>query len=153
VEDTLNNSNDLFLTFRKEMEEMSKKTKRLEKENLTLTRKHDLTNRNILEMAEERTKTNAEIVNLQRKNKQLTDIIKQMQIQGRGLPQDQSSVEGEINYTEGEGELSEAEYEYGTEAEDYDDVQTEEEHPPHYGPIPPSDHTCSNGVQAGELVI
>ncbi|RAL59921.1 hypothetical protein DID88_000547 [Monilinia fructigena] len=33
VEDTLNNSNDLFLTFRKEMEEMSKKTKRLEKEN------------------------------------------------------------------------------------------------------------------------
>lgn len=28
VEDTLNNSNDLFLTFRKEMEDMSKKTKK-----------------------------------------------------------------------------------------------------------------------------
>lgn len=67
VEDTLNNSNDLFLTFRKEMEEMSKKTKRLEKENLNLTRKHDLTNRNILEMAEERTKANKEMETLRKR--------------------------------------------------------------------------------------
>src|ERR1700709_1743334 len=85
VEDTLNNSNDLFLTFRKEMEEMSKKTKRLEKENLTLTRKHDATNRSILEMAEERTKTNQEMEALKKKNEKLTSIINQMQKQGRGV--------------------------------------------------------------------
>ena len=40
VEDTLNNSNDLFLTFRREMEEMSKKTKTLEKENARLRREY-----------------------------------------------------------------------------------------------------------------
>ena len=56
VEETLNNSNDLFLTFRKEMEEMSKKTKRLEKENQNLTRNKEITNRNIAEMVEERTR-------------------------------------------------------------------------------------------------
>src|ERR1700712_442791 len=66
VEDTLNNSNELFLTFRKEMEEMSKKTKRLEKENLTLTRKHDQTNRNILEMAEERTRDKEDLEKLRK---------------------------------------------------------------------------------------
>merc|ERR1711964_639216 len=71
VEDTLNNSNDLFLTFRKEMEEMSKKTKRLEKDNMTLTRKHDLTNQNILKI-EERSKTNMEMDSLRKKNEKLT---------------------------------------------------------------------------------
>jgi len=54
VEDTLNNSNDLFMTFRKEMEDMSKKTKRLERENENLKRKHDQVNGNILKMAEDR---------------------------------------------------------------------------------------------------
>ncbi|KAI9660859.1 MAG: hypothetical protein M1829_006424 [Trizodia sp. TS-e1964] len=83
VEDTLNNSNDLFLTFRKEMEEMSKKTKRLEKENLHLTRKHDSTNRNILEMAEERTRTSKEIEALKRKNLNLEKLCRGMQDQGR----------------------------------------------------------------------
>ncbi len=53
VEDTLNNSNDLFLTFRKEMEQMTKKTKKLEKENATVRAKCDTMNRNLLEMAEE----------------------------------------------------------------------------------------------------
>lgn len=53
VEDTLNNSNDLFLTFRKEMEQMTKKAKKLEKENATVRAKCDTMNRNLLEMAEE----------------------------------------------------------------------------------------------------
>ena len=83
MEDTLNNSNDLFLTFRKEMEEMSKKTKRLEKENLTLIRKHDLTNRNILEMAEERTRQNKEMETLRKKSTTLENTIRLMQEQGR----------------------------------------------------------------------
>ncbi|RMD41895.1 hypothetical protein DV735_g3213, partial [Chaetothyriales sp. CBS 134920] len=85
VEDTLNNSNELFLTFRKEMEEMSKKTKRLEKENLTLTRKHDQTNRNILEMAEERTRDKEDLERLRKQEQQMRSIIKTMQEQGRGV--------------------------------------------------------------------
>lgn len=88
VEDTLNNSNELFLTFRKEMEEMSKKTKRLEKENLTLTRKHDQTNRNILEMAEERTRDKDELDKLHKKETQMRSIIQSMREQGRGISQD-----------------------------------------------------------------
>lgn len=84
VEDTLNNSNDLFLTFRREMEEMSKKTKRLEKENHNLTRKHDLTAHNILTMAEDRTNTQHELDALRKKNENLEKLCRGMQAQGRG---------------------------------------------------------------------
>ena len=146
VEDTLNNSNDLFLTFRKEMEEMSKKTKRLEKENLNLTRKHDLTNRNILEMAEERTKTSKDLESLRKKNNTLESVIRQMQDQGRGpmpgmpLERDEDGTESDYD-----SEDDEAEYELGSEEGDYDE-DTEEDlsmqgnanrAPATYGPVPP----------------
>jgi len=150
VEDTLNNSNDLFLTFRKEMEEMSKKTKRLEKENSTLTRKHDLTNRNILEMAEERTRTNQELEAFRKKNEKLTGIINQMQQQGRGLAQGMAGVvEGSMegDYVEGDGDMEGTESDYyededeeGSEEGEYDE-ETEEEiepgAPQPFGPVPP----------------
>ncbi|KAJ3015874.1 hypothetical protein HKX48_004322 [Thoreauomyces humboldtii] len=55
VEETLNKSNELFITFRKEMEQMTKKTRKLEKENATVRLKCERMNKNILEMAEERT--------------------------------------------------------------------------------------------------
>lgn len=162
VEDTLNNSNDLFLTFRKEMEDMSKKTKRLEKENINLTRKHDLTNQNILKMAEER-KTNLEgLEQLRKKNEKLTSIINQMQKQGRGIPSGmagmaEGSIEGE--YAEGDMEGTESEYEYDDEdAEDGDeegseegeyDEDTEEEHmegPKPFGPPLPPTLAAANGI-------
>lgn len=131
------------------MEEMSKKTKRLEKENLALTRKHDLTNRNILEMAEERTKNNQELAVLKKKNEKLTSIINQMQKQGRGvagpMAMAQGSAEGE--YVDGELEGTESEYEYDDEEGDEDpseegefDEDTEEEvqeAPKQFGPAPP----------------
>ena len=66
------------------MEEMSKKTKRLEKENLTLSRKHEATNNNILKMAEERTKTHKELELLRKKNENLEKLCRGMQAQGRG---------------------------------------------------------------------
>ncbi|KAG0311747.1 hypothetical protein BGZ99_009935 [Dissophora globulifera] len=56
VEETLNKSNSLFQTFRREMEAMSKKGAGLEKVNQAIRAKCDTMNRNILEMAEERTK-------------------------------------------------------------------------------------------------
>ncbi|KAL4869435.1 hypothetical protein BDV12DRAFT_81787 [Aspergillus spectabilis] len=113
VEDTLNNSNELFLTFRKEMEEMSKKTKRLEKENLTLTRKHDQTNRNILEMAEERTRNHEELDKWRKKSHHLEALCRRMQAQGRG--------QGLAVDLEGDDEGTESEYE-----EDYEDDDDEE---------------------------
>ncbi|KAI9809852.1 MAG: hypothetical protein M1825_000285 [Sarcosagium campestre] len=121
VEDTLNNSNDLFLTFRKEMEEMSKKTKRLEKENLNLTRKHDLTNRNILEMAADRTRLTAEVETLTAKNARLVQLCRGMQAQGRAGP---VPILGEDQSREGDGssqladEVTESEYEDDDEGED-----------------------------------
>ncbi|EPE32319.1 hypothetical protein GLAREA_07452 [Glarea lozoyensis ATCC 20868] len=167
VEDTLNNSNDLFLTFRKEMEDMSKKTKRLEKENMNLTRKHDLTNQNILKMAQERTKSNEELEALRKKNDKLTSIINQMQKQGRGVAgglmgMPEGSVEGE--YAEGDMEGTESEYEYedeeaedgdeeGSEEGEYDEDTEEEPHLQHgapkpFGPVPPPAPLLANGLLA-----
>lgn len=137
VEDTLNNSNELFLTFRKEMEEMSKKTKRLEKENLTLTRKHDQTNRNILEMAEERTRDKEDLERLRKQEQQMRNIIKTMQEQGRGGPIQQELVDEE-------GTESEYDEDYEDEDEEDDEGSYEGEEElaaeiakPVFGPVPP----------------
>lgn len=154
VEDTLNNSNELFLTFRKEMEEMSKKTKRLEKENLTLTRKHDQTNRNILEMAEERTRDKEDLERLRKQEQQMRNIIKTMQEQGRGggpIPQELVDEEG-----------TESEYDEEYEDEEDDEASYEEEEEelaaeiakPVFGPVPPPEMVASkaNGQKAAAVV-
>ncbi|KAL8787841.1 MAG: hypothetical protein Q9213_002028 [Squamulea squamosa] len=161
VEDTLNNSNDLFLTFRKEMEEMSRKTKRLEKENLNLTRKQDLTNRNILQMAEDRTGVNKELETLRKKNNTLESVIRRMQEQGRA-PAAGSTLEGDEEGTESEYD-DEEEYEEGdSEDAEYDD-DTEEETlqaqvgslpPATFGPVPPPPPVLQphlNGRPNGEV--
>ena len=158
VEETLNNSNELFLTFRKEMEEMSKKTKRLEKDNLNLTRKHDLTNRNILEMAEERTKVNKEMETLRKKNNTLESVIRRMQEQGRA-PAGTGALEGDEEGTESDYEEDDYDEE-GSEEGDYDD-DTEEEALqaqvgalPTFGPVPPpppSSQAQVNGKVNGDI--
>ena len=158
VEETLNNSNELFLTFRKEMEEMSKKTKRLEKENLNLTRKHDLTNRNILEMAEERTKVNKEMETLRKKNNTLESVIRRMQDQGRA-PAGAGALEGDEEGTESDYEEDDYDEEEGSEEGEYDDDTEEEALQAHVGalptfgpvPPPPSSQAQVNGKVNGEI--
>ncbi|KAL9618350.1 MAG: hypothetical protein Q9160_006932 [Pyrenula sp. 1 TL-2023] len=145
VEDTLNNSNDLFLSFRKEMEEMSKKTKRLEKENLNLTRKHESTSRNVLAMAEERTKDKQEIAKLQKKETHMRRIIESMREQGRGEPQ---GLEQELDE---EGTESEYDEEYDEEEDEVSEEDVPEELPkPFIGPVPPPSlvETTANGTRA-----
>lgn len=66
---------------------MSKKTKKLEKENDNYKRKHDALNQNIFKLAEERTKLIRDLDDVRKKNDKLTSIIGQMQQQGRGIPQ------------------------------------------------------------------
>ena len=161
VEDTLNNSNDLFLTFRKEMEDMSKKTKRLEKENLSLTRKHDSTNRNILEMAEERTKANNEIDSLRKKNTTLESVIRRMQDQGRGPALSNGVDVDDGTESEYGSEEEDEEYEVNSEEAEYDD-DTEEDLNMQAGlagsgpfasippPPPPSEPGLANGHFHGE---
>ncbi|KAJ5498210.1 hypothetical protein N7453_007261 [Penicillium expansum] len=159
VEDTLNNSNDLFLTFRKEMEEMSKKTKRLEKENHTLNRKHEQTNRNILEMAEERTRNHEELERWRRKCHHLEALCRRMQAQGRG--EGLALAEGD-DHLEGDDEGTESEYDDDYE-DDEEDISDEEDlHPPPtrveqpsekpvFGPTPPPNllEARANGNAAG----
>ncbi|KAI7448289.1 hypothetical protein KC368_g5944 [Hortaea werneckii] len=153
VEDTLNNSNDLFLTFRKEMEEMSKKTKRLEKENLNLTRKQEATNKNIFQMAEERSQSQQTIERLGRENEKLKKLCRAMQTGGYGnMPgAGQQAVGGGAvggeEFDEGlegetESEYEDEEYDEDEEGEyDDEDKDTEEEsievQPRTYGPPPP----------------
>lgn len=115
---------------------MSKKTKRLEKENLTLTRKHDQTNRNILEMAEERTRDKDELEKLHKKETQMRSIIQSMREQGRGTSQD---IPPEID---DEGTESDFEDEYEDEEEEEGSFEGEEElaaelSKPVFGPVPP----------------
>lgn len=101
------------------MEEMSKKTKRLEKENHTLNRKHEQTNRNILEMAEERTRNHEELDRWRKKCNHLETLCRRMQAQGRGegLPEGNSRLDGDDEGTESE---------YDEEYEDEEDEEEEE---------------------------
>lgn len=126
---------------------MSKKTKRLEKENHTLTRKHDLTNHNILQMAEERTKVSKEMEMLRKKNDNLEKLCRGMQQQGRGQVPNLDVGTLESEGTESEYEYDEEDEEEGSE--DYDeDTEEETAHgtsapaPPAtgrrpFGPVPP----------------
>lgn len=143
---------------------MSKKTKRLEKENQNLTRKHDATNHNILQMAEERTKTAKEMEMLRKKNENLEKLCRGMQAQGRGgaVPQParidyqqagQTNVDaaGVHDLREEDLDGTESEYEYDDEgSEEYDEDDADELHGqqqaaagasadrlPVYGPPPP----------------
>jgi len=135
---------------------MSKKTKRLEKENVQLNRRHDALNRNVLEMAQEREKNSEEVTSFKLKNKKLTDIINQMQRQGRGLPSASNGTTGtgvEGGFAQersgdamAEGD-TESDYEYedededevelGSEGEYDDDTEEESIHPQPFGPVPP----------------
>lgn len=56
VEETLAKSNDLFTTFRQEMEQMTLKLSKLERENNQLQNKCSTLSKNIIEMADERAK-------------------------------------------------------------------------------------------------
>lgn len=128
VEDTLNNSNDLFLTFRKEMEEMSKKTKRLEKENLTLSRKSETTNRNLLEMAEERTRHQKELENLKKKNLKLESICRALQKE-RNTLENRLRAEGEemLEDEDGDSEYEDDSEELEDGSEDGSDEDVDED--------------------------
>ncbi|KAM0374855.1 hypothetical protein ACHAO7_002807 [Fusarium culmorum] len=133
VEDTLNNSNDLFLSFRKEMEDMSKKGKRLEKENEALKRQKEATAANIIRMAEERQDWKKKTESAEKKTEKLRSIIQQMQQQGRKVPPGMvNTVESGYSDSHGGHEGDESDYsdEEGEEEEEelseFDD-DTEEE--------------------------
>jgi len=112
------------------MEEMSKKTKRLEKENLVLTRKSETTNRNLLEMAEERTKHQKELEILRKKNSKLENLCRALQAERTTLDtklrdQEGSGRGGGVGGGDEGGELLEEEEE---EEEEEDDSEGDSEY-------------------------
>lgn len=127
---------------------MSKKTKRLEKENLNLTRKQEATNKNIFQMAEERSQSQQNIDRLARENEKLKKLCRAMQTGGYGSaaparalsPAHNGHTIATFDTTESEYEDEDEEYDEDEEGEEYDD-DTEEEgidvQPRTYGPPPP----------------
>ena len=126
------------------MEEMSKKTKRLEKENLNLTRKQEATNKNIFQMAEERSQSQQAIDRLTRENEKLKKLCRAMQTGGYtgAAPNADSGADFDDGLEgETESEYEDEEYDEDEEGEYDDDDDTEEEEidvqPRTYGPPPP----------------
>lgn len=117
---------------------MSKKTKRLEKENLNLTRKQEATNKNIFQMAEERSQSQQTIDRLTKENEKLKKLCRAMQTNGYGA----AGAEGQVVPEEEEGETDSEYDEYDEDEEEGEyDEDTEEEaievRPRTYGPVPP----------------
>ena len=109
---------------------MSKKTKRLEKENLNLTRKQEATNKNIFQMAEERSQSQQTIDRLARENEKLKKLCRAMQSGGYGMAGGMAGNDPNAEFDEGlEGE-TESEYEdeeYDEDEEGEYEEDTEEE--------------------------
>lgn len=85
VEDTLSKSNDLFATFRHEMEQMTSKLGRLERENGSLQSKCATLSRNIIEMADERSKQSATIELLKNQKSKLESLCRTLQMERNSL--------------------------------------------------------------------
>lgn len=132
---------------------MSKKTKRLEKENLNLTRKQEATNKNIFQMAEERSQSQQTIDRLVRENEKLKKLCRAMQSGGYGMAggvgggHDPNAEFDEGLEGETESEYEDEEYDEDEEGEYEEDTEEEEidvqQHPQQqqqakmFGPAPP----------------
>lgn len=140
---------------------MSKKSKRLEKENMQLTRKQEATNKNIFQMAEERTHSQHSIDRLTKENEKLKKLCRAMQTNGYGRADMVSAatagasgeapvdIDDEDDEEEEEEDLGETDSEYEDEYDEDEegsvegeyDEDTEEEpievQPRTFGPVPP----------------
>uniref|UniRef100_UPI00358F5746 alpha-taxilin-like n=1 Tax=Myxine glutinosa TaxID=7769 RepID=UPI00358F5746 len=76
---TLSKSNEVFNTFRQEMEKMTKKIKKLEKETSVWRNRWESSNKALLDMAEEKTKHEGEKAALQQKIQRLEKLCRALQ--------------------------------------------------------------------------
>lgn len=131
---------------------MSKKGKRLEKDNDALRRQKDATSTNIIRMAEERQELKKRAEVAEKKSNVLTRTIAQMQEQGRKLPPGMAAVvDSYLNPAAEDGDESAYSNEELSDFEEDDDVTDEEqpEQPVPYGPerppVPPQTAPAING--------
>ncbi|XP_076864607.1 alpha-taxilin [Brachyhypopomus gauderio] len=84
-QNTLSKSNEVFTTFKQEMEKMTKKIKKLEKETTMYRSRWESSNKALLEMAEEKTLRDKELENLQVKVQRLEKLCRALQIERNEL--------------------------------------------------------------------
>lgn len=82
---TLSKSNEVFTTFKKEMEKMTKKIKKLEKETTMYRTRWESSNKALLEMAEEKTLRDKELEGLQVKIQRLEKLCRALQTERNDL--------------------------------------------------------------------
>ncbi|XP_006003293.1 alpha-taxilin isoform X2 [Latimeria chalumnae] len=82
---TLSKSNEVFTTFKKEMEKMTKKIKKLEKETTMYRTRWESSNKTLLEMAEEKTLRDKEFEGLQVKILRLEKLCRALQTERNDL--------------------------------------------------------------------
>ncbi|KAM3549316.1 hypothetical protein MY1884_008789 [Beauveria asiatica] len=129
VKVALDQRDDIVARQRREIQEQSKKCKRLDKENEALKRQKEATAANIIRMAEERQQWKGQMDAADKKTQKLMSIIQQMQQQGRKVPVAmaptlESCINDEDPAEDGEDSDYSEEVEEGSDLDD-----TEEESP------------------------
>ncbi|KTF73172.1 hypothetical protein cypCar_00039301 [Cyprinus carpio] len=84
-QNTLSKSNEVFTTFKQEMEKMTKKIKKLEKETTMYRSRWESSNKTLLEMAEEKTLRDKDFESLQVKVQRLEKLCRALQIERNEL--------------------------------------------------------------------
>ncbi|KAJ8387516.1 hypothetical protein AAFF_G00156170 [Aldrovandia affinis] len=84
-QNTLSKSNEVFTTFKQEMEKMTKKIKKLEKETTMYRSRWESSNKALLEMAEEKTLRDGELEGLQGKVLRLEKLCRALQTERNEL--------------------------------------------------------------------
>uniref|UniRef100_H3A201 Taxilin gamma n=1 Tax=Latimeria chalumnae TaxID=7897 RepID=H3A201_LATCH len=98
---TLAKSNEVFTTFRQEMEKMTKKIKKLEKETTVWRTKWENNNKALLEMAEEKTVRDKEYKGLQLKLDRLEKLCRALQTERNELNQKVEVLQGQLLQRDG----------------------------------------------------
>ncbi|KAM7099900.1 alpha-taxilin isoform 1-T2 [Molossus nigricans] len=84
-QNTLSKSSEVFTTFKQEMEKMTKKIKKLEKETTMYRSRWESSNKALLEMAEEKTLRDKELEGLQVKTQRLEKLCRALQTERNDL--------------------------------------------------------------------
>ncbi|XP_059823993.1 gamma-taxilin-like isoform X1 [Hypanus sabinus] len=147
---TLAKSNEVFTTFRQEMEKMTKKIKKLEKETTVWRTKWENNNKALLQMAEEKTLRDKEYKGLQVKLERLEKLCRALQTERNDLNKKVQVLQCQLSGSDGTLNLTEDVYQdcktpdSSEMAEVNTTSQEAEENPSHVPAI--LDQECSTGA-------
>lgn len=103
-QNTLSKSNEVFTTFKQEMEKMTKKIKKLEKETSMYRSRWESSNQALLVMAEEKTLQDKELEGLQLKVQRLEKLCRALQTERNQLSKKIQTLSSSASTSRGDGE-------------------------------------------------